>query len=54
MDCETMEALRNVIEYLRESERNSYDEASESEKETHIYRDVLTLERYLDGDDAQA
>lgn len=53
MDCETMAAVRNVVEYLRDDEQKSYEEQTSDEQEAgekHIYLDVLKLEAYLDND----
>ena len=51
MDTETMEAVRNVIEYLKSDERKNYEETEPGERGAHIYLDVCTLEKYLDGDE---
>lgn len=48
MDCDTMEAMRNVIEYMRDSEEKHYQESGKPAG--HIWEDVLKLESYLDGE----
>ena len=48
MDSDTIDALRNMIDYLKESERKSWEE---SDKDTnHIYNDALVVEAWLDSD----
>lgn len=50
MDIETMEALREVIEYLREDEEKDFEATDEQDRSNHIFNSVLKLEQYLDGE----
>ena len=47
MKFDTIEALRNILEYLKEAEGKHWEESWKPEG--HIYLDILAVERWLDG-----
>lgn len=50
IDDETLAALRNVVSYLWKNEKRHYEECPYSEKENHIFNQIITLAYYLDKD----
>ncbi len=46
---EIMQRLRNVIEYLKDSEQKHFEECSEEEKENHIFQDVKFIDSWIKG-----
>ncbi len=55
MDADQMQALRDVVEYMREAEWTHFCETTDVEQHNnHIYHSVMLLETYLDGDQNEA
>ena len=52
MDSMQIEALKTAVRYLADSEYSHF--VSEGEPADHIYRTVMTLNHFLDGDKNQA
>jgi hypothetical protein len=47
MDAETLEALRNLIEYMTDAEEQHYEECHDATN--HIYEDVMKVKAWLDN-----
>ena len=52
MNTTQIEALKTAVRYLANSEHSHF--VSEGEPDDHIYRTVMTLNHFLDGDENQA
>lgn len=48
MDFETIDALRSIIDYLKDDEKKNWEEMDRPDE--HIYMDIIKVEKYLDGD----
>lgn len=46
MDSETIDALRNVLLYLKQDEERHWEESGRPSG--HIYEDILLVEHWLD------
>lgn len=51
MKDETIQSLRQIIDYLKELETQHYEESTKTEREKHILNDVLKIEAWLDNSD---
>ena len=49
MKDEQLKSLKKVVEYMHEFEAKHFEECNKDEQQEHIYKDVLILQKYLEG-----
>ena len=47
MECDTIEALRTILEYLHDDEKKNWQETGKPDD--HIYIDILNVTAWLDS-----
>lgn len=47
MDNETLEALRHVVEYIQENEKNDYEATADNIKPNHVYASAMAVADWL-------
>jgi hypothetical protein len=48
MECETIESLRRILDYLHDDEKRHWEEDGKP-KDDHIYLDIIEVTKWLDS-----